>query len=212
LWLQVDSVLREKSKGARSLDTFAANFFGPPDGAITVKPYTYEDLVAALNQVAAFDWNGLLQADLLATRTTPVSPGLEAAGWSVTYTDEPNQAVVDAETTSGQTDLSTSIGLVLEQDGNIVDLAPDSAAGRAGLAPASKLVGVNHRVYSADLLRQAIVNAETTSQPIDILTLTDGYYAEFQVNYHQGLRSPHLTRIANKPDLLNTIMQPRRGG
>jgi predicted metalloprotease with PDZ domain len=212
LWLQVDSVLREKSKGARSLDTFAANFFGPPDGEITVKPYTYEDLVAALNQVAGFDWNGLLQANLLATRPTPVSPGLEAAGWNVTYTDDPNQAVVDAETASGQTDLSTSIGLVLEQDGNIVDLAPDSAAGRAGLAPASKLVGVNHRVYSADLLRQAIVNAETTSQPIDILTLTDGYYSEFHVDYHQGLRSPHLTRIANKPDLLSTILQPRRPG
>jgi predicted metalloprotease with PDZ domain len=211
LWLQVDSLLREKSKGARSLDTFAADFFGPPDGAITVKPYTYEDLVAALNQVVRFDWNALLQADLLATRPAPVSPGLEAAGWTVVYTDEPNQAAVDAETASGQTDLSTSMGLVLDQDGTIVDCAPDSAAGRAGVAPASKLVGVNHRGYSADLLRQAIVNAETSPQPIDILTLTDGYYAEFQVDYHQGLRSPHLTRIANKPDLLNTILQPRRG-
>src|ERR1700744_4107193 len=40
LWLQVDSVLREQSKGTRSLDTFAAEFYGPPDGAITVKPYT----------------------------------------------------------------------------------------------------------------------------------------------------------------------------
>jgi predicted metalloprotease with PDZ domain len=212
LWLQVDSILREKSKGARSLDTFAAGFFGPPDGVITVKPYTYEDLVGALNQVMEFDWNALLQADLLATRPTPVSPGLEASGWTVAYTDEPNQAAVDAETTSGQTDLSTSIGLVLEQDGTIVDLAPDSAAGRAGLAPGSKLVSVNHRVYSADLLRQAIVNAETSRQAIDLSTLTAGYYAEFQVDYHQGLRSPHLSRIAGKPDLLTTILQPRRGG
>ena len=34
LWLQVDSLLREKSHGARSLDTFAAEFFGPPDGVV----------------------------------------------------------------------------------------------------------------------------------------------------------------------------------
>src|SRR5277367_2220510 len=34
LWLQVDSVLREKSHGTRSLDTFAAEFFGPPDGLV----------------------------------------------------------------------------------------------------------------------------------------------------------------------------------
>ena len=99
----------------------------------------------------------LLQGNLLATRPTPVSPGLEAAGWTVVYTDEPNQAAVDAESISQQTDLSTSIGLVIDQDGTIVDVAPDLAAGRAGLAPAIKLVGVNHRVYSADLLRQAIV-------------------------------------------------------
>jgi len=210
LWLQVDSVLRQKSNGVRSLDNFAADFFGPPDGAITVKPYTYDDLVAALNREAPFDWNGLLQDNLLATRPAQVSPGLEAAGWTVIYTDEPNQAAVDAESTSQQTDLSTSIGLLIDQDGTIVDLVPDSAAGRAGLAPASKLMGVNRRIYSADLLRQAIVDAETNKQPLDLLTLTDGYYADVFVDYHQGLRFPHLARITGKPDLLTRILQPRR--
>jgi predicted metalloprotease with PDZ domain len=177
---------------------------------VTVKPYTYQDLVDALNHTVAYDWNSLLQGNLLATRPTPVSPGLEAAGWTVTYTDEPNQAAVDAESVSQQADLSASIGLIIDQDGSIVDVAPDSAAGRAGLSPGSKLMGVNHRVYSADLLRQSIVGAETTSQPIELLTLTDGYYADFPVDYHQGLRSPHLTRISGKPDLLTTILQSRR--
>ena len=210
LWLQVDSVLREQSKGTRSLDTFAVEFFGPPDGAITVKPYTYDDLVAALNHVVASNWNNLFQSDLLATRPKPVSPGLEEAGWRVVYNDEPNSAAVDQEITSQQIDLSTSIGLVLDQDGTIVDIVPESAAGRAGLAPATKVVGVNHRVYSAELLRQAIVNAETTSGPINLLTISGGYYAEFSVDYHQGLRSPHLIRITGKPDLLATIFSPRR--
>jgi predicted metalloprotease with PDZ domain len=210
LWLQVDSLLREKSHGARSLDTFAADFFGPPDGVVEVKPYTYQDLVTALNRVVPFDWDSLLKGDLQAIRPTPVSPGLEAAGWTVIYNDEPNQAAVDAEAVSQQVDLSTSVGLVLDQDGTIIDLVPDSAAGRAGLAPASKIMGVNHRVYSTDLLRQAIVNAESNSQPIELLTLTDGYYAEFEVDYHGGLRSPHLTRLVAKPDLLPAILRPRR--
>jgi predicted metalloprotease with PDZ domain len=210
LWLQVDSLLRERSKGARSLDTFAAEFFGPPDGAITVKPYTYDELVAALNQVVPFNWNNLFQSDLLATQPKPVSPGLEAAGWTVVYTDEPNSAAADQEIISQQIDLSTSLGLVLDQEGMIVDIVPDSAAGRAGLAPVAKIVGVNHRVYSAELLRQAIVNAETTSGAINLLTISSGYYAEFSVDYHQGLRWPHLTRISGKPDLLTTIFAPRR--
>jgi predicted metalloprotease with PDZ domain len=210
LWLQVDCILQEKSKGASSLDTFASDFFGPPDGVVMVKPYTYQDLVDALNHIVPYDWNSLLQDNLLATRPTPVSPGLEAAGWTVTYTDEPNQAAVDAESVSQQADLSASIGLIIDQDGTIVDAAPDSAAGRAGLAPGLKLMGVNHRVYSADLLRQSIVTAETTSQPIDLLTLADGYYANFSVDYHKGLRSPHLIRITGKPDLLTAILRPRR--
>jgi predicted metalloprotease with PDZ domain len=210
LWLQVDSVLREQSKGTRNLDNFAAEFFGPPDGAVTVKPYTYDDLAAALNHVVAFNWNNLFQSDLLATRPKPVSPGLEAAGWTLVYNDEPNSAAADMEIISQQIDLSTSIGLVLDQDGTIVDIVPDSAAGRAGLAPAVKVVGVNHRLYSAELLREAIVNAETTSGPINLLTISGGYYAEFSVDYHQGLRSPHLTRIIGKPDLLTTIFAPRR--
>jgi len=147
---------------------------------------------------------------LLAVRPKAVSPGLEAAGWKVVYSDEPNQAVIDAETTSQQVDLSTSIGLVIDQDGTIIDIVPDSAAGRAGLAPALKLMGVNHRVYTADLLRQAIVNAETAPQAINLLTLTNGYYEEYSVDYHQGLRSPHLSRIAGRPDLLAAILQPRR--
>ncbi len=210
LWLQVDSVMRERSKGAHSLDTFAAEFYGPPDGAITVRPYTYEDLVSALNHTVAFDWDGLLKADLFATRPVPVSPGLEAAGWTVTYNDESNQAVADAEVVSAQTDLTTSIGLTIDQEGTIVDVVPDSAAGRAGLSPATRIMGINHRVYSADLLRQAIVNAETTRQPIELLTLTSSYYEEYNVDYHQGLRLPHLTRVAGKPDLLTAILQPRR--
>jgi predicted metalloprotease with PDZ domain len=177
---------------------------------VTVKPYTYQDLVDGLNRIVPYDWNNLLQANLLATRPTPVSPGLEAAGWTVTYTDEPNQAAVDAESVSQQADLSSSIGLIVDQDGTIVDVAPDSAAGRAGLSPGSKLMGVNQRVYSADLLRQSIVSAETASQPIELLTLTDGYYANVAVGYHQGLRSPHLTRISGRPDLLTAILQSRR--
>jgi predicted metalloprotease with PDZ domain len=210
LWLQIDSLMREKSKGARSLDSFAASFFGPPDGVVEVKPYSYEDLVAGLNKTVAYDWSSVLRNDVSALRPTPVSPGLEAAGWKVMYNDEPNQAMADAEIISQQSDLSFSIGLIIDPDGSIADIVPDSAAGRAGLAPGSKLMGVNHRVYSVDLLRQAIANAETTQQPIELLTLTNGFYADVSLTYIQGLRYPHLVRATDKPDLLAAILRPRR--
>jgi predicted metalloprotease with PDZ domain len=209
LWLQVDSLMREQSKGARSLDTFAAEFYGPPAGAITVKPYSYEELIVALNHVVPNDWNALLQKDVQATRPAPVSPGLAAAGWTVTYNDEPNQAMVDEEAVSEQMDLSTSIGLVVDQDGTVADIVPGSAAAIAGLSPSIKLMGVNNRVYSGELLRQAIVNAESDGQPIKLLCLSNSYYAEYSVYYNQGLRYPHLSRIAGKTDFLKVIIQPR---
>jgi predicted metalloprotease with PDZ domain len=209
LWLQVDSLMREQSKGARSLDTFAAEFYGPPAGAITVKPFSYDELIVALNHVVPNDWNALLQKDVQATRPAPVSPGLAAAGWTVTYNDEPNQAMVDEEAVSEQMDLSTSIGLVVDQDGTVADIVPGSAAAIAGLSPSIKLMGVNNRVYSGELLRQAIVNAESNGQPIKLLCLSNSYYAEYSVYYNQGLRYPHLSRIAGKTDFLKVIIQPR---
>jgi len=45
LWLQVDSIsARKKARGARQPGyLFAAGFFGPSEGVVTVKPYTYQD-------------------------------------------------------------------------------------------------------------------------------------------------------------------------
>jgi hypothetical protein len=71
-------------------------------------------------------------------------------------------------------------------------------------------MGVNNRVYSAELLRQAIVNAESNDQPIKLLGLSNSYYGEYNLYYNQGLRFPHLVRIAEKPDLLSTIVKPLR--
>src|SRR5262249_23026288 len=47
LWLDVDTLIREKSGGKKSLDDFCRAFFGG-DGAPEVKAYTFEDVVKAL--------------------------------------------------------------------------------------------------------------------------------------------------------------------
>jgi hypothetical protein len=118
--------------------------------------------------------------------------------------------MADEEAVSGQMDLSTSIGLIADPDGTVADVVPGSAAAIAGLSPSIKLMGVNNRMYSGELLRQAIVNAESNGQPIKLLCLSNSYYAEYRVYYDQGLRYPHLSRITGKSDLLKAIIEPRR--
>src|SRR5206468_10467539 len=48
VWLDVDATIRQKTNGAKSLDDFAHAFFGAPTSAPMVKPYAFDDVVAAL--------------------------------------------------------------------------------------------------------------------------------------------------------------------
>ncbi|MGI8771442.1 MAG: M61 family metallopeptidase [Acidobacteriaceae bacterium] len=214
LWLEVDSIMRQQSHGSKSIDDFARAFYGPPSLAPgmepSVVPYTFDDVVKALNAVVPYDWAALLRKRLDALRPAPPSPGLEAAGWHVVYTDVQSQVDKDAEANTDSIDLRPSVGLLLDLNGEIIDVAPDSAAGKAGLAPEWKIVAINRRVYTSDGLKSAIVAAKTNRKPITLMILHDNYFSDFAVDYTEGLRYPHLERVPDKPDLLEAIAKPRR--
>src|SRR5262249_6283696 len=50
LWLEADTLIREQTRGQKSLDDFCRRFLGGDSGGgPEVKPYTFDDLAAALN-------------------------------------------------------------------------------------------------------------------------------------------------------------------
>src|SRR5205085_4361881 len=51
IWLEADTIIRAKTGGAKSFDDFCHVFFGPPSSAPMVKPYTIDDVLAALSSV-----------------------------------------------------------------------------------------------------------------------------------------------------------------
>ena len=62
VWLDADTLIREKSGGKRSLDDFAKAFFGVDERQlVTPVTYTFDDVVAALNEVEPYDWASFLQ-------------------------------------------------------------------------------------------------------------------------------------------------------
>src|SRR6266446_6795563 len=71
IWLDADTKIRELSDGKKSLDDFAKLFYGIDNGSFVTRTYTFDDLVAALNQVQAFDWATFLhkRVDELAPET-----------------------------------------------------------------------------------------------------------------------------------------------
>jgi predicted metalloprotease with PDZ domain len=215
LWLEVDSIMRVESHGNKSIDDFTHAFYGPPNydpktGAPKVVPYSFQDVVTALNSIVFYDWNSFFRQRLDALRPEPPAPGLEVAGWHVVYTDVLNDATRDAQATTGETDLRYSIGLTIGENGEIIDVLPDSPAGHAGIAPEWKIAAVNHRAYSPELLLNAITAAKANGSAISVMVLRDGYYADFQVDYYGGQRYPHLEPIAGKADLLTAIARPHR--
>jgi hypothetical protein len=112
LWLEADTIIRQRTGGSKSLDDFCHLFHGGQSGGPTVKTYTFDEVVTDLNQVCAFDW-----ASFWLQRLNSLSPhaplgGIEAGGWSLTYTDQPNEVIKTRDKREKQTDESFSIGLL----------------------------------------------------------------------------------------------------
>ena len=72
-----------------------------------------------------------------------------------------------------------------------------------------KVVAVNSRKFSPEILRDAIKSAKTGSAPIELLVENADYYKTYKLDYHGGEMYPHLVRDASKPDLLTDILKAK---
>ena len=213
VWLEADTIIRKQSNGTKSLDDFAKLFLGGKSGSPAVVPYAFEDVVNGLNQVTPYDWRTFLRTRLDQTGDHAPLGGIENSGWRLVYTEQQSEVLKAQERDRrGGTDWSTvewySIGIDLNSKGTITDSVKGMAAENAGLAPGMKVIAVNGREYSADVLRAAIKAAKGTSEPLELLTENGEFYKTYKVDYHEGLKYPHLERDASKPDLLSDIMKP----
>jgi predicted metalloprotease with PDZ domain len=212
IWLEADTLIRRQTQGRRSLDDFCRQFCGGQDGPPRVVPYTFDDVVAALDQVAPYDWRGFFQARVYAANPRAPLGGLTNAGWRLAYTNAPSPMLKSAESARKYTDLSFSLGLALKPDGTIQDVIPGSPADRAGLSPGPKLLAVNGRRWSPETLRRAAAAAATNSAPIELLCEDDDFFRTCKVAEPAGDRYPWLERDAKAPDLLGDILKPRAAG
>src|SRR6266487_3648761 len=87
IWLEADVLIRQKTQGRRSLDDFCKTFHGGESGEPKVLPYTLDDVLTALNQVAAHDWREFFQTRVYATNPRAPLGGIEGSGWRLIYQD-----------------------------------------------------------------------------------------------------------------------------
>ncbi len=208
IWLDVDTKIRELSGERRSLDQFAAAFFGIGDGSRSAAPYQFEDVVAALNAVQPHDWGAFLRARLDGHGPGAPLDGLKRAGWKLVYADTPSDFMKTAGERAKQADFLYSLGFTVEADGKIGNLDWDSPAFRAGLTGGTSLMAVNGEAYKPELLKSAIKAAKGDPQAIALLVKKGSHFRTVMLDYHEGLKYPRLERIEGQPDRLEAILAP----
>ena len=210
IWLEADVAIRQLSKGARSLDDFCRAFHGGPSGPAALKPYDFDDVVAALNAVQPNDWAGFLNQRLRSTDAHAPLGGIERSGWKLTFDAVRSDFWKAREDTRKVTDLTYSIGmLIANEDATVSDVRYGGPAQKAGIAPAVKLIAVNARQYTPTALREAIAQTVTNPKPLELLVKNGEFYQTFRIDYQGGEKYPHLTRDAATPDLLTAIISPQ---
>jgi predicted metalloprotease with PDZ domain len=208
IWLDVDGKLRELSKNKHSIDDFAKAFFGVEPGKWDVDPYTFDEVVKTLNDIAPYDWASYLHTRL--DGHGDLIGGIASHGWTLVYNDQPSEMTKASETRRGYTDLTYSLGVAIGKDGEISDVLWDSPAFKAGLSPGMKVMAVNGKEFSADVIKDAVTAAaKDKSAPVQLLVKNFDVYKTLSVDYHDGLKYPHLVRDTSKPDQLSVLLKAR---
>jgi predicted metalloprotease with PDZ domain len=208
IWLDVDTAIRKLSKGKRSLNDFCGTFLGlggntPP----RVVPYTLADVVAGLEAIQPYDWKAFLTERL--TAKSPHAPlgGITNGGYRLEYTNSQNDYTRAGETHDHGVNAWYSLGL-RTSDQTVQDVLFDSPAFRAGLGPGMKLVAINGRQASDELLRAAIRDAKGNGAPLELITENAGFFRVIKIDYHGGEKYPHLVRDTANRDYLDDILKP----
>jgi predicted metalloprotease with PDZ domain len=204
MWLEVATIIHRETAGKKSIDDFTQAFHGGPNNGPEVKTYTFDQLVGSLNSIAPYDWASFFRMHLDSTSAEAPVGGIENGGWKLIFNDKP----LKLEGRRAKFGQIYSIGLQLNEDGSVIDAIVGSPAFDAGIAPGMKLMAVNGRVYTPDVLLDAIKASKDITQPISLLVLSDEYYRNFPLNYHEGERIPHLERVEQKHDYLDELIKP----
>jgi predicted metalloprotease with PDZ domain len=209
IWLDVDVTLRTLTKGKKSIEDFCKTFEGAPNTGPAVEPYTFDDLVRALNSVHAYDWASFLNQRIESTSPHAPLDGISNGGYKLVYTEERSDLWKAREFTRRVIDLSYSLGMTVRDSGDIVDVHLNTPAFKAGVAPATRIIAVNGRQFSNSGLHHAVEDAAKSTALITLLIRDGEYYKTLSLDYHDGEKYPHLVRDKSKPDLISEIIRPR---
>ena len=209
VWIEADQIIRQGTRGTKSMDDFARAFFGVRDGDWGQLTYDFDEVVRTLNGVYPHDW-----ATFLTTRIkTPGQPapirGIEQGGYRLVWKDKPNTYDEGRMTGAKSTALTYSLGASLDKDGKVTAVRWDSPAFDAGLVTGSQIVAVGEVAYGEDEIKSAITAAMGTKEPLRLIVKRGDSVRTVPVEWHGGLRYPWLEKTGKGDGGLDRLLAPK---
>ena len=210
IWLDADMTIRQLSKGKRSLDDFARNFFGIRDGDWGVQTYNFDTIVAELNKVQAYDWAKFLDERMRqASQPAPLG-GIEKGGYRLVWKDEPNVFDKERMKEGSNFDLTHSLGLVIDKEAKVSSVMWNSSGFAAGIVNGAKLIAVNGVGYSKDVMTDAIKAAKGGTKAISLIVQRGDRFDTLDIPYTGGMRYPHLERVGAGVAAIDQLLVAKR--
>ena len=126
------------------------------------------------------------------------------------WRDEPNVFDRDRMAQAKNYDLTHSLGMTINKDGDASAVLWDGPAFKADLVNGTKIVAVDGMSYSKDRLETAIRAATDGKTPVRLLVERGGRYRQIDLAYHGGLRWPHIEKVGSGPDWFDRLFAPKR--
>jgi predicted metalloprotease with PDZ domain len=208
LWLDVDTIIRARTHGKKSLDTFLHLYSAPALTGPITRTYTRADIEQLLNEVVPYDWHGFFERHVYAVTRRPPTGELERAGWKLVYTSAPNAFIQAADTLRHVNNQWYTYGLMIGRHAVLSDVREGSPAWSAGMSPGMKIEAVDGQSYTRKVLTYCLLQAEHDHRPTRFTVSKDGWFRRIHVSYFNGPRYPHLARIPGTADMLAKIMAP----
>lgn len=211
-WLEADSIIRTQSNNEKSLDDFCRRFFAADENFPKVKPFEMAEVISILDELADFDWAGLIERRIRTAAPDLSLEGIRTAGYEFDLVAEKPAYVGSRESSSNSIAAQFSLGLLLKNSGEISAVIPNSVADKANLADGMNIFGVNGMKFDAKRLTKALQECASkdsdTFGVIELLVEFGDAYRVVELAYDGGPKYPALIAMEGQPDLFRAICSP----
>ena len=194
VWLEADCIIREGTKGAKSLDDFLQIFFAGTSDAPVVKPYDTAEVVRDLNAVYPYDWARYLHERIDLVHLNTPSEALAKAGFRLGAGEGGR---------GGRAGSYPRLGMTVSAAGTVSGVALGGPALRAGIGPGTRITKLDGKAFDPEDLSARLATPGKGSLAFET---ADG--GKVVVPYEGGPVAGRLEPIPGATDWLDAIAKP----